>query len=145
MADTDSLVTPLISSLSLVDVAFESAERWVLWSLHEGGRFSSAVLANVALRPGRIQALVPAGVEQERLSAFERGRLTSTVHADRALEEVLAGYAKDGGRCVLVEDDLGRRDDPRVVELPSPSASWATGFPAGLSFPVRMARMPPAS
>jgi hypothetical protein len=90
----------------------------MLESLHGAGAFSSAVLTNVALRPGRIQAIVPAGVQQERLLAFETGGLVSPADADRAVEEVLVAFGEEGGRCLVVEDDLARRGDPYVMALP---------------------------
>jgi hypothetical protein len=55
----------------MVDVEFDGGARWLIRSLDEGGVFSAAILATVALRRGRFQALAPASVEQERLLAFD--------------------------------------------------------------------------
>jgi hypothetical protein len=109
-------------SLVLVEVERDAAIGWLRQSLAQGHALSSAVLASVRLSDGRPYVLVPEDMARERVADLAAGGVTSTARADQALEGIFGSILDEGGRCLVVEDDLARSRDPVVSTSPFPTA-----------------------
>jgi len=91
------------------------ALHWLRYSLDLGWTrvVSPAVLKVIERHTGHSYALVPPDTDPERLLRPKEGGVTRTVLARQALAAVLAGLADRGATCVVVEDEVKRRHDPR--------------------------------
>jgi hypothetical protein len=84
---------------------------------------SPQALKVVEERQGHSYTLAPETVDTARLANPRRGGITGTRAAQEALAKVLDTLAGRGAACVIVEDDLRLRTDPK-----SDAGGLPTGF-----------------
>jgi hypothetical protein len=99
----------------VVDPPRAAAVEWVRESLGDGHAVSAAVLAACRLEAGRVRAIVSDDTSEGHRSQFHRGGVidaASRAEADLLLAQLLDTLAGRGGSCVVIEDDLRRRQDP---------------------------------
>lgn len=77
---------------------------------------SSAVLAGSLLEGGRFYVLAPPDVSKNQLENFEWGGVVDEAAAIVALGQILTRLRGRGAACLIVEDNLGLRTDPAVVQ-----------------------------
>lgn len=86
---------------------------WLRYSLGQGEVISPAALKTIEERRGHAYALAPDTVDPARLVTPRDGGVTRTGDARAALATVLEGLAERGAACVVVEDCLRERKDPK--------------------------------
>jgi hypothetical protein len=110
----------------LTDIDQDVALDWLHYSLGQGEIVSPAVLRFIEGREGQAYALVPEGVKPARLAKPSEGGviIPGTGSARQALTGVLETLAEQGAACVVVEDELRLKRDPK----PSLDGLLMTGF-----------------
>jgi hypothetical protein len=86
---------------------------WLRYSLGQGEVISPAALKVVEEREGHAYTLAPETVDPARLASPSSGGVTGTSAAREALASVLTTLAERGTACVVVEDELRLRRDPK--------------------------------
>ena len=102
------------------------ALEWLRHSLGQGEVevISPAVLKFFEEREGHAYTLAPETVDPVRLATPRWGGVAGTGGAQAALAKVLEGLAERGAACVVVEDDMRRKRDPK----PSADGLLLTAF-----------------
>lgn len=110
----------------LTDIDQAVASEWLCYSLGQGEIVSPAVLRFIEEREGHAYALAPAGVEPARLAKPSEGGviIPGTGSARQALTGVFETLAGRGAACVVVEDELRLKRDPK----PNLDGLLLTGF-----------------
>jgi hypothetical protein len=97
-----------------VDVDQAAAREWLCYSLGQGDVISPALLKMVEGRRGRSYVLAPSGTDPGQLASFEHGVIGTGPKAARvALASVLDAMIGRGAACVVVEDELRLKRDPK--------------------------------
>jgi hypothetical protein len=86
---------------------------WLRYSLGQGEVISPAALKFIEERKGHAYTLAPETVDPARLATPSDGGVTKTGDARAALAKVIATLAGRGAACMVVEDELRRRKDPK--------------------------------
>jgi hypothetical protein len=86
---------------------------WLRYSLGQGEVISPAALKVIEGKRGHAYTLAPDTVDSARLATPRDGGVTKTGDARAALAQVLATLAQHGAACVVVEDCLRLRRDPK--------------------------------
>ncbi len=88
---------------------------WLRYSLGQGEVISPAVLRFIEEHEGRAYTLAPGTVDPARLAKPREGAvITSGTGSPReALARVLETLAERGAACIVVEDELSLRRDPK--------------------------------
>jgi hypothetical protein len=86
---------------------------WLRYSLGQGEAISPSALKLIAEHEGHIYALAPQAVDPARLATPRWGGVTGTHAAQDGLAKVLGGLAERGASCLMVEDEIRLRRDPR--------------------------------
>jgi hypothetical protein len=90
------------------------ALEWLRYSLGQGEVISPAVLKVIEERPpGHSYTLAPDMDDKARLMKPREGGVTETRAAQEGLAKVLETLAGRGAACVVVEDELSLRKDPK--------------------------------
>jgi hypothetical protein len=112
--------------LNLTDIDQAVALDWLHYSLGQGEIISPAALRLIEGREGHAYALAPEGVKPTRLAKPSEGGviIPGTGWARQALTGVLEMLAGQGAMCVVVEDELRLKRDPK----PSLDGLLLTGF-----------------
>jgi hypothetical protein len=99
---------------------------WLRYSLGQGEIVSAAALRLIEEHNGRAYTLASEGVDSARLAKPREGAVitSGTGSAREALARVLETLAERGAACVVVEDELSLKRDPR----PSLDGLLLTGF-----------------
>jgi hypothetical protein len=110
----------------LTDIDQAVASEWLRYSLGQGEIVSTATRRFIEGREGYAYALVPAGVEPARLAKPSEGGVIvpGSGSARQALTGVLETLAERGAACVVVEDELRLKRDPK----PNLDGLLLTGF-----------------
>jgi hypothetical protein len=88
--------------------------RPLCYSLGQGNVISPALLKIVQERHGRSYVLAPSGTDPGQLASFEHGVIgTGPTAARVALASVLDAMIGRGAACVVVEDELRLKRDPK--------------------------------
>lgn len=90
------------------------ALEWLRYSLGQGEIISSAALKFIEERQGHAYTLAPETVEPARLATPSNGGVTKTGDAQAALAKVLEGLTEQGAACVVVENELRLKRDPKA-------------------------------
>ncbi len=102
---TDSLISTEVDQKVALD--------WLRYSLGQGEVISPVALKFIEEREGHSYTLAPDTVDPARLATPSDGGVTKTGDARSALAKVLATLAEHGAACVVVEDELRQRKDPK--------------------------------
>jgi hypothetical protein len=87
---------------------------WLRYSLRQGEIVSPAALKFIEEREGYSYVLVPETIDPVQLSDLRHGMSgTGPTAAQQALVPVLKTLAERGATCVVVEDELSRKNDPK--------------------------------
>jgi hypothetical protein len=86
---------------------------WLRHSLGQGKVISPAALKVIGEQRGHAYTLAPDTVDRARLAKPREGGVVTTGGAQAALAKVLETLAEQGAACVVVEDELGLRRDPK--------------------------------
>ncbi|HEY5261369.1 MAG TPA: hypothetical protein VIJ33_04610 [Solirubrobacteraceae bacterium] len=86
---------------------------WLHYSLGQGEVISPAALKFIEERQGHAYTLAPETVDPARLAKPREGGVVTTGGAQAALAKVLEGLTERGAACVVVEDCLRLRRDPK--------------------------------
>jgi hypothetical protein len=99
---------------------------WLRYSLGQGEIISPAALRFIEERAGHAYTLAPDGVDPARLAKPREGAVITpgTGSPREALARVLETLAERGAACVVVEDELSLKRDPK----PSLDGLLLTGF-----------------
>jgi hypothetical protein len=97
---------------------------WLRHSLGQGEVISPAALKLIAGHEGHSYTLAPEAVDPARLATPDSGGVTGTRSAREGLAKVLEGLAERGAACVVVENDLSLKRDPK----PDLDGLLLTGF-----------------
>ena len=97
---------------------------WLRHSLGQGKVISPAALKVIVEQRGHAYTLAPDTVDPARLAKPREGGVVTTGGAQAALAKVLETLAEQGAACVVVEDELGLRRDPK----PSSDGLLLTAF-----------------
>jgi hypothetical protein len=89
------------------------ALEWLRHSLGQGKAISLATLKFIEERAGRSYTLAPETVDPARLATPRWGGVVGTRSAREGLAAVLEGFADRGPACVVVEDELSLKRDPK--------------------------------
>jgi hypothetical protein len=95
-------------------VETERALDWVRGSLAQGSGLATFVRANLATLTVAVLLVEPARAAQVEPGLDDNGRGLRSSEADDVARRLLASAASTGKLTLIVEDDLGRRGDPRV-------------------------------
>jgi hypothetical protein len=109
----------------VVEPPRDAALAWMRESLRDGHAVSSATLAAAPFDQGRFRAVVSGDTPEERVSEFRFGGVADAgrgADADAALAQLLAGLARRGGSCVVIESDVWDRLSPALARVRAPSA-----------------------
>ncbi len=90
-------------------VAFD----WLRYSLGQGEVISPAALKFIEEHQGHAYTLAPETVDPARLAKPREGGVVTTGGARVALAKVFATLAQHDAACVVVEDELRQRKDPK--------------------------------
>ena len=86
---------------------------WLRYSLGQGEVISPAALEVIEEQRSHAYTLAPDTVDPARLAKPREGGVVTTGGAQAALATVLEGLAERGAACVVVEDCLSLRRDPK--------------------------------
>ncbi len=86
---------------------------WLRYSLGQGEVISPAALKVIEEQRSHAYTLAPDTVDPARLARPREGGVVTTGGAQAALATVLEGLAERGAACVVVEDCLSLRRDPK--------------------------------
>lgn len=86
---------------------------WLRYSLGQGEVISPAALKFIEERSGHAFTLAPATVDSARLATPRYGGVIETRSAREGMVPVLEKLAKQGAACVVVEDELSSKRDPK--------------------------------
>jgi hypothetical protein len=115
----------MTSVLKRTEVNQTKALEWLRYSLCQGDVISPAALKYINEHPGHVYTLAPEGVDPTQLEDFESGAIgTGPSAALTALATVLTMLAELGSACVVVEDELRSKGDPK----PDLDGLLLTGF-----------------
>lgn len=103
----------MTGSLISTEVDQKVALDWLRYSLGQGEVISPAALKFIEERQGYAYTLAPETVDPARLATPSDGGVTKTGDARAALAKVIATLAGRGAACVVVEDELRQRKDPK--------------------------------
>ncbi len=103
----------MTGSLISTEVDQKVALDWLRYSLGQGEVISPAALKFIEERKGHAYTLAPETVDPARLATPSDGGATKTGDARAALAKVIATLAGRGAACVVVEDELRQRKDPK--------------------------------
>jgi hypothetical protein len=105
----------MINSVKPTEIDQTVALEWLRYSLRQGNVISPDVLKFIQERDGRAYALVPASVDPARLATPQWGGVIEpgTGSPREALAQVLDGLAARGAACVVVEDAIREKRDPK--------------------------------
>ena len=103
----------MTGSLISTEVDQKVALDWLRYSLGQGEVISPAALKFIEERKGHAYTLAPETVDPARLATPSDGGVTKTGDARAALAKVIATLAGRGAACVVVEDELRQRKDPK--------------------------------
>src|ERR1700684_3003490 len=95
------------------EVDQKGALDWLRYSLGQGEVISPAALEVIEEQRSHAYTLAPATVDPARLAKPREGGVVTTGGAQAALATVLEGLAERGAACVVVEDCLSLRRDPK--------------------------------
>jgi hypothetical protein len=102
---TDSVIPTEIDQTVALD--------WLRYSLGQGEVLSSAALKVIEEQQGHAYTLAPDTVDLARLAKPREGGVVTAGGAQATLARVLDGLAERDAACVVVEDCLGLRRDPK--------------------------------
>jgi hypothetical protein len=97
---------------------------WLRYSLGQGEVVSPVALKFIEGHEGHAYTLAPDMVDRALLASPRSGGVTRTGAARDGLAKVLEGLAERGAACVVVEDELSLKRDPK----PSLDGLLLTGF-----------------
>jgi hypothetical protein len=86
---------------------------WLRYSLGQGGVISHSAIKFVEEREGHSYALAPETVDPALLATPRSGGVIETSAAREGLANVVEGLAERGAACVVVEDELSLKRDPK--------------------------------
>jgi hypothetical protein len=86
---------------------------WLRHSLGQGQVISTAALKVIGEQQGHAYTLAPDTVDRARLAKPREGGVVTAGGAQAALATVLKGLAERGATCVVVEDEMSLRRDPK--------------------------------
>lgn len=86
---------------------------WLRYSLGQGEVISPAALRFIEERQGHAITLAPETVDPTRLATPRYGGVIKTRSAREGIVPVLEKLAKQGATCVVVEDELSSKRDPK--------------------------------
>lgn len=96
------------------EIEQKAALDWLSYSLRQGDVISPEALKVVREREGNSYVLAPDTADPARLLDLEHGVIgTGPGAAREALAKVLDGLAESGAACLVVEDELRSRKDPK--------------------------------
>lgn len=110
----------MTSSVKPTDVDQTIALDWLRYSLRQGEVISPTALKFIEEHAGYSYTLAPDTVDPARLAKPREGGVTETHAAREALASLLETLVDRGAACVVVEDELRLRRNPKPdVDLPT--------------------------